>query len=113
MLSLFPELSDTGQSRAFWQAYRNGLLHRVSFSRATRGGRPVPLAEISYRNDGPIISFDSGRQAFSVDPFRFASHVVDSAEAKARIIETSGNWPAVYSLDGGSASATGNAGEPR
>jgi len=73
---LFPALSDISKAKTFWQVYRNGLLHEVTLSRQSRGGRKKPIGWVSH--DKPMISIEDG--IFCVHPVDFTRKVVESIQ---------------------------------
>jgi hypothetical protein len=75
--SVFPELKSQKDARNFWQVYRNGLLHQVTFSKKNRQGVKMPDGWVS--NDGAAISLDSN-SVFWVHPSNFAKRIIDTIE---------------------------------
>ena len=76
LLSLYPELSSTEKAYQFWQVYRNGLLHQVTFSKQKKKGINMPEGWVSH--DVDIISIDNDN--FWVHPAKFAQRVIHTIE---------------------------------
>lgn len=75
---IFPEIKDCG--RNFYSAYRNGLLHQVTFaSKKLKKKKDIwvklPKAAISGHNVKPIYPHENG--TFYMNPFTFYDRVVD------------------------------------
>ena len=82
---LFPALGDAAGARAFWQAFRNGILHQATFSLKDPDGAEfsgyVGFAALPQGN--PIVVHRSETPwQFSclVDPIAFARAVLDEVE---------------------------------
>ncbi len=78
LAAVFPELKSQKDPPHFWQVYRNGLLHQVTFSkRKNRQGIKLPDGWVS--NKGAAVSIDSNGD-FWVHPSQFAKRVIDTIE---------------------------------
>lgn len=75
--SLFPELVTKDKAFQFWQVYRNGLLHQVTFSKQMKKGIKMPDGWVS--SDVAILSIDNNSN-FWVHPAKFAQRVVQTVE---------------------------------
>lgn len=73
---IIPDLE--GREHEFWDCYRNGLLHQVTFSKATIGKGGVwvdlPPAGISGYDSRPVY-FDEHVGGFFLNPIKFFDHV--------------------------------------
>jgi hypothetical protein len=76
LASLFPVLSNVLTAKAFWQVYRNGLIHEVTLSRQNRSGHEMPVGWVSH--DKPMISVEEG--SFWIHPVDFAKKVIDTIQ---------------------------------
>jgi hypothetical protein len=94
---IFPALGDADQARAFWQVYRNGLLHQGTFS------QQVTLYYGVASHDIPeTILIDKTAGNFVVHPVRFAKQVLEQigndfstyegATSAAPLLATVGNF---------------------
>jgi hypothetical protein len=72
LLRVFPELQTSTKAREFWQVYRNGLLHEVTFSHHNRKGKVMPVGWLS---DKPGISIHTDG-SFWLNPRDFAKIVI-------------------------------------
>jgi hypothetical protein len=73
---IFPIIAGYDVSRDFWQVYRNGLLHQVTFSEKKRKNSVViPKGKIT--NFPEAIGVDPAGN-FMVDPKKFAEKVVET-----------------------------------
>ena len=86
LLRLLPELQTPAKAKEFWQVYRNGLLHEVTFSLQTRGGTAMPVGWLSH--DRPRISIEPDG-SFWLNPVDFAKTVVAVIEADFTTFEGS------------------------
>jgi hypothetical protein len=70
-------------AHAFWQAFRNGILHQTTFSRTpikVFGGEALPVfCAFGRRTCVPIVTLHSTR-TFILDPYAFAEAVVSIVE---------------------------------
>jgi hypothetical protein len=74
LLRVFPELATKDKANEFWQVYRHGLLHLVTFSETNRRGDSLSAG--SFRDHGPIISIDPRDGSFSVNHVSFTQRVI-------------------------------------
>jgi len=72
LLKLFPELGTENKAKEFWQVYRHGLLHQVTFSETNQKGASLSVGRLSH--DGPIVSIELDG-SFWVNPVTFAKRV--------------------------------------
>lgn len=77
LIGIFPVLENENTARDFWQIYRNGLLHQVTFSLRKNQGIKLVVGWVS--NDASMLSIlDDG--GFMVHPAKFARHIVRHIE---------------------------------
>jgi len=90
--SVFPELKSAKDANYFWNVYRNGLLHQVTFSQKNRQGIKMPDGWVS--NDVTTISIDNNGN-FWVHPSEFAKRIIDTIEKDFSTFEgqNSPNYP--------------------
>jgi hypothetical protein len=76
-VKLFPDLN-LDQAKNFWHSYRNGLLHRASFSKRNRRGTIMPQAWISSRTAmaPTTINYDLANDVFVLLPKEFSDRVL-------------------------------------
>ena len=75
----FPALTSVVQARAFWNVYRNGLLHQATVSTSTRGGAALPAGWLTDDIAEPVRVERDG--SFTVHPVLFSQVVVDAISA--------------------------------
>jgi hypothetical protein len=68
---LFPKLRDSDQARAFWQIYRNGLLHQGTFSQKRI------IYGLASHDISDTIYIDQNKGIFCVHPVLFARQVLE------------------------------------
>jgi hypothetical protein len=68
---IFPKLGDASQARAFWQVYRNGLLHQGTFSQ-----QETVYYGLASHDIPETIVIDKTTGNFVVHPVRFAKEVL-------------------------------------
>jgi len=78
LLTIFPDLGTRDESRKFWNVYRNGLLHTLTFSEKDRGGLALPVGGVS--GDIPGIIMREGEN-FLIHPKKFSQKVVSEVVA--------------------------------
>jgi hypothetical protein len=101
--TLFPELS--GRERPFWNCYRDGLLHHVTFPRAklskkTNTWTPLPEAAMSGHDPRPVY-FSDATGTFYVNPVAFFDVVTNKILSDFATYETGDTtyYPLVSTLD--------------
>jgi len=95
----FKELSKflgevSGRERDFWNCYRNGLLHHVTFAQAKwmkkeKEWRGLPKAAISGHDPRPVY-FDQRKNEFYVNPIAFFDLVTAAVLADFATYESDG-----------------------
>ncbi len=79
LMTLFPEVQSAATAEAFWQVYRNGLLHQVTFSDRRRSGSPLPNGWISHDMSTLLDIASDG--SFWLHPVSFAERVLRAIES--------------------------------
>jgi hypothetical protein len=76
LFRIFPELETEDKAKNFWQVYRHGLLHQVTFSDRNQKGKNLPVGWISH--EGPIIFVnpDGADGSFWVNTVDFGKRVI-------------------------------------
>jgi len=97
--AFFEELSKflggvRGQEREFWNCYRNGLLHHVTFAqtkwmRKEKEWRDLPKVAISGHDPRPVY-FDQAKNEFYVNPVAFFDLVTATVLADFATYESDG-----------------------
>jgi hypothetical protein len=80
---VFPALGDRDGASAFWQAFRNGILHQATFSlKDPRGAQFSGYVGFKALSPGtPIVLHRSlGHLSCLVDPIAFAQAILDEVE---------------------------------
>jgi len=75
LIELFPALKSRDLARRFWQTYRNGLLHQLSFSLRDRRGRAMPSACITFDQEEAVLVHEEDQ--VSVNPISFGKLVTE------------------------------------
>ena len=81
---VFPELGSESEAGKFWQVYRHGLLHQVTFSQKNAKGIKLPRGWVS--NDVAAVWIDSHGD-FWVHPSKFAKRVIRTIENDFTVFE--------------------------
>ena len=85
LLSLFPELKNLDAAGQFWQVFRHGLLHQVSFLPEKRSSGPkrppVSLPGSRITHDIPVAIRIEADHSFTLQPVIFCDRVLSVIEA--------------------------------
>lgn len=74
LVDVFSELRDVDHAARFWKVFRNGLLHQLTPSAATRKGAKLPHGWLTHEVTEPITVEGDG--SFIVHPKLFSQRVV-------------------------------------
>ena len=108
LIALFPDIGDdVATATNFWQIYRHGLLHEVTFSRENQKGKAMPVGSLTHDISG-IQRYSDGN--FSVHPVDFAKRVAQIIQDDFSTFEGTasvGQLPSVQQTAPGIESSTG------
>lgn len=83
LLKLLPELKSTEDARKFWDIYRNGLLHTLTFREDDSG---VPFRRGGASHDIPNILTKKGKD-YWIHPVKFARCIVSAIESNFKTFQ--------------------------
>jgi len=108
LLEMFDELESIENAKEFWQIYRNGLLHQVSFSMRNHNQEEMCPACITFDHQESLIISEN---TFSVNPISFSREIIDFVESDFDSMQASSspNHPAPYVFTRTDVNMTGTA----
>jgi hypothetical protein len=107
LLKLLPELNSTKDARKFWNIYRNGLLHTLTFREDYSG---VPFRSGGASHDISDILTKKGKD-YWIHPVKFARHIVSAVESNFKTFQGDPNakssLPKIVPLEDSTAGTNG------
>ncbi|NOQ22351.1 MAG: hypothetical protein GQ565_06845 [Candidatus Aegiribacteria sp.] len=108
LLEMFDELECLENAKEFWQIYRNGLLHQVSFAMKNHKQIEMSPACITFDQSESLLLSEG---TYSVNPISFSREIIKSVKDDFESMQASAspNHPAPYVFSRPEVNMTGTA----